>query len=287
MKRPCEMRIDTNLRRQSPSEDRSFEGAIVHAIEAVGNNRVNVCGGGKERVDPQDACRQLVIFVSHEGRLLQLRGNGLYAVNAAKRHYLRSIGSQRRCLSRHDQDGRIELGEHLFDQRTETVHYTEHTDHSCCNDRYSCSTNAGNDVDSVVSFLGEEVTPGNVWLQFQGNRVLFAQQLVDSFHTVDGLVEVENYLRNNAELMSLECAEFSAELMCVLLNAMHGLRHFVLRKNREVNMRDTEVRRDAHFAHGDECAMQCPCITKENVAHVFLYESCDFVLTCCFHRKNV
>ena len=54
---------------------------------------------------------------------------------------------------------RVELREHGFYERAKTIHDAEHTDHSGCDHTYRSRTDAADDIDGIVSLLGEEVPP--------------------------------------------------------------------------------------------------------------------------------
>ena len=171
----------------------------------------------------------------------------------------------------------------MFKQGAETVHDGEHTNHSRRHDRHRRGGYHRDNIDGVVPFLGEKVSPGYAGFEFQGCN-LFSQQLVDALHSVDGLIKVEDYLGNDAELVTLERAQFTAELMGVFLDEGHGLLHAVLREDGNVYMRYAQVRRHAHFAHGYERAAQRARVTEKNIAHVLLNEAGDLVLTGGFHK---
>ena len=82
------------------------------------------------------------------------------------------------------------------------------------------------------------------------------EQLINALHSVNRLVQMEDYFRNNTQLMALKCAKFTAKAVRVLLNKRHRLRYLVLRKDRQIDMRNREIRRHAHLAHGNQCPMQ-------------------------------
>ena len=105
------------------------------------------------------------------------------------------------------------------------------------------------------------------------------QQLINALHTVDGLVQVEDYFRDDTQLMALQCAEFTAKTVRVLFNQRHRLCYLVLREDRQINMRKREIRRYAHFAHGYQGTLERARVTQKDVAHIFLYESSNLVLS--------
>ena len=105
------------------------------------------------------------------------------------------------------------------------------------------------------------------------------EQLINALHPIDGLVQMEDYFRNNTQLMALERAEFTAKTVGVLLDLRHRLGYFVLREDREVDMRKRQIRRYAHFAHRNQCSMQRARVTEKDIAHILLDEASDFVLS--------
>lgn len=154
------MGVDTYLRCESASEHRPFESAVIDGVVAVCDDRVDVRSSRKEAVHSEYARRRLVVFVSHECSLLQLGGDGFDTVQSVEFGYLRCVCAERSAFGRQNQQFGIKLGEHVLDECAETVHHGEHTDHSRRNHRHRHGGDARDDVDGVVPFLGEKVSPG-------------------------------------------------------------------------------------------------------------------------------
>jgi hypothetical protein len=47
----------------------------------------------------------------------------------------------------------------MFNQCPKTVHHAQYTYHRGGNYRYRCSADARNDIDGIMTFAGEEVSP--------------------------------------------------------------------------------------------------------------------------------
>ena len=99
------------------------------------------------------------------------------------------------------------------------------------------------------------------------------EELVDTLHTVDGLIEMEVEFGDNAQLVSLQVAHLTANLTCVFLNLRHSGGFLVLREDTEIDMGNAQIGRDTHFADRDKRAAQRVGIAEEDVAQVLLYET--------------
>ena len=106
------------------------------------------------------------------------------------------------------------------------------------------------------------------------------------FHSVDGVIEVEMEFGDDTQLVSLEGAEFAAELAGVVMDSVHGVCHLVLGEDGEIDMGYRQVRGHTHLADGDKRAGQGAGEAQEDVAQVFLYKTCDFVLSSGLHSSK-
>ena len=119
----CEMRIHTYLRSQSASKYGSIEGTIPYGIEAVSDDRIDMCGPGEETVNTQHACRRLMVLIAYERRLLQLHGDSFDILARVQRSGRRGVRAKGLSFDRHYEQYGIELREHMLYQFSEPVHH--------------------------------------------------------------------------------------------------------------------------------------------------------------------
>ena len=96
--------------------------------------------------------------------------------------------------------------------------------------------------------------------------------MVYPLHLVNGLVKMKMQFGDNTQLMTLHTAHLTAYLARVCLYLLHRGGFFVLWKDAQVHVSNTQIRRDTHFTHRDERAAQSARIAQEQCAQVFLDE---------------
>ena len=71
--------------------------------------------------------------------------------------------------------------------------------------------------------------------------VLFAQQFVDMFHSLNGFIGKESQFGNDSELVSLQRAELSADSSGIIGNLVHQFLLAIVGEDAQVDIGDTRT----------------------------------------------
>lgn len=98
--------------------------------------------------------------------------------------------------------------------------------HQCCRgDGYTTNGHARDDVDGVVRLLGEKVAGGDMEgkvqrVEFYGMSPLLLKKPVDVVNIVEGVIEEELEFWNDAELVTLQFAQFKTNFRGVVVHVL-------------------------------------------------------------------
>lgn len=116
------------------------------------------------------------------------------------------------------------------------------------------------------------------------------QQVIDVLYVVERVINEEFELRDDAQLLALAQAKATTQIGSIFFYDAKNLllAYAAYGEDAQVNAGYREVGRDAHTCDGDERVAHYGLhFFQEDFAHILLYESGDFVLSCCLHDVKI
>ena len=102
-------------------------------------------------------------------------------------------------------------------------------------------------------------------------------------NVVERIVDVELQLGAAAQLVTRLLGELVAYAALVLVDVIHNLLSTLAGEDAQANIGDAQVWRNAYAAHADECPTCLGGLAAEDLAQFLLYQTADFLLSCCIH----
>lgn len=269
------------------------EGSVVAQQVVPLHHGVDAGGRAVEAVHATQGDNGVVVLVCYPGVFFHQLGVGGHAFDAPQSRFV-NVG-QVKTLAFHGlyfQFG-VEHVEKALGQVADAVVDAQHDDECHRADRNADERNPGDDVDDGFLLAGEEVAAGYEEGQVQAGRSfwgLLLQEVLNVLYVVERVVDEEFELRDDAQLLAFAHAEAAAQVGGVFLYDAEDLffAHSAYGEDAQVDAGYGEVGRDAYACDGDERVAHYGLhFFQEDFAHILLYESGDFVLSCCLHDVKI
>lgn len=111
---------------------------------------------------------------------------------------------------------------------------------------------------------------------------LLIKQTVDVLNIVEGVIDEELEFWDDAKLMAFKVAKSEANLTCLSIDVLEYLLCLVGWEDTEVCLCNREVWADTNYRHRDKDTACLACLLLEDCAEVFLNETSNLILSCCF-----
>ena len=109
------------------------------------------------------------------------------------------------------------------------------------------------------------------------------QEFINVFNVIQRVIDKELQFGNDSQLLSHACAQFVANLLLVVIDVLHNLLGAFAGEHTQVSTTDTKVGTYAAGAYTNQHTTHGAGLFLEDIAQLLLNESCNFILSCCFH----
>ena len=240
------------------------------AVEDVANARdvleipVNALEGDDERMAPEE--EEGIVFQAfgcklHLGVALHLPDDGI-------------VGLERLALHRRHLQFRVEVAVERGDEVVKTIEDGEDADHGRRGDGNARRSDAADDIDGIMAFLGEKVAPCDEKRKVHGRRsqgtALLFQEFVDVLQIVHRIVDEEFEFGDDAQLMPHARAELIANARVLRIDALQDVFRLLRGEDADVCAAYAHVGADVSLRDAHDDARHGFGIFLEDVAQFLL-----------------
>ena len=115
--------------------------------------------------------------------------------------------------------------------------------------------------------------------------LLLIKKLIYILGVVEAVIDEELEFWDDTQLVARALSQLIANLADVGVDVVADFLCTFAGEDAQVAAADAHVGADAAGGDGDDDTASGLCLALEDVAELFLYKACDFILTSCFHFK--